>query len=154
MDKDVTVDSADQAAVDKVKEIFDKESGAIRTSYKNASNINALVEAKLKTGDYAAVNKADQVTVSVISSDDTDWISTDGIIHYSTADTLNAYGLNSKTISVVLKFSLNGATAETAERRVVIGWDQKHFASKMKSEADQLTWGPIAQPHIAVTGSI
>ena len=143
MDKDVTVDSADQAAVDKVKEIFDKESGAIRTSYKNASNINALVEAKLKTGDYAAVNKADQVTVSVVSSDDTDWISTDGIIHYSTADTLNAYGLNSKTISVVLKFSLNGATAETAERRVVIGWDQKHFASKMKSEADQLTWDRI-----------
>ena len=143
MDKDVTVDSADQAAVDKVKEIFDKESGAIRTSYKNASNINALVEAKLKTGDYAAVNKADQVTVSVVSSDDTDWISTDGIIHYSTADTLNAYGLNSKTISVVLKFSLNDATAETAECRVVIGWDQKHFASKMKSEADQLTWDRI-----------
>lgn len=143
MDKDVTVDSADQAAVDKVKEIFDKEPGAIRTSYKNASNINALIEAKLKTGDYAAVDKADQVTVSVVSSDDTDWISTDGIIHYSTADTLNAYGLNLKTISVVLKFSLNGATAETAERRVVIGWDQKHFASKMKSEADQLTWDRI-----------
>ena len=77
MDKDVTVDSADQAAVDKVKEIFDKEPGAIRTSYKNASNINALIEAKLKTGDYAAVDKADQVTVSVVSSDDTDWISTD-----------------------------------------------------------------------------
>jgi len=143
MDKDVTVDSADQAAVDKVKEIFDKEPGAIRTSYKNASNINALIEAKLKTGDYAAVDKADQVTVSVVSSDDTDWISTDGIIHYSTADTLNAYGLNLKTISVVLKFSLNGATAETAECRVVIGWDQKHFASKMKSEADQLTWDRI-----------
>lgn len=143
MDKDVTVDSADQAAVDKVKEIFDKEPGAIRTSYKNASNINALIEAKLKTGDYAAVNKADQVTVSVVSSDDTDWISTDGIIHYSTADTLNAYGINSKTISVVLKFSLNDATAETAECRVVIGWDQKHFASKMKSEADQLTWNRI-----------
>lgn len=143
MDKDVTVDSADQAAVDKVKEIFDKEPGAIRTSYKNASNINALIEAKLKTGDYAAVDKADQVTVSVVSSDDTDWISTDGIIHYSTADTLNAYGLNSKTISVVLKFSLNDATAETAECRVVIGWDQKHFASKMKSEADQLTWDRI-----------
>lgn len=34
MDKDVTVDPADQAAVDKVKEIFDKEPGAIRTSYK------------------------------------------------------------------------------------------------------------------------
>lgn len=143
MDKDVTVDPADQAAVDKVKEIFDKEFGAIRTSYKNASNINALIEAKLKTGDYAAVDKADQVTVSVVSSDDTDWISTDGIIHYSTADTLNAYGLNSKTISVVLKFNLNGATAETTERRVVIGWDQKHFASKMKSEADQLTWDRI-----------
>ena len=143
MDKDVTVDSADQAAVDKVKEIFDKEPGAIRTSYKNASNINALIEAKLKTGDYAAVDKADQVTVSVVSSDDTDWISTDGIIHYSTADTLNAYGINSKTISVVLKFSLNDATAETAECRVVIGWDQKHFASKMKSEADQLTWNRI-----------
>ena len=43
----------------------------------------------------------------------------------------------------MLKFSLNGATAETAERRVVIGWDQKHFASKMKSEADQLTWDRI-----------
>ena len=143
MDKDVTVDSADQAAVDKVKEIFDKEPGAIRTSYKNASNINTLIEAKLKTGDYAAVDKADQVTVSVVSSDDTDWISTDGIIHYSTADTLNAYGINSKTISVVLKFSLNDATAETAECRVVIGWDQKHFASKMKSEADQLTWDRI-----------
>lgn len=143
MDKDVTVDSANQAAVDKVKEIFDKKSGTIRTSYKNASNINTLIEAKLKTGDYAAVDKAAQVTVSVVSSDDTDWISTDGIIHYSTADTLNAYGLNLKTISVVLKFSLNGATAETAERRVVIGWDQKHFASKMKSEADQLTWDRI-----------
>ena len=143
MDKDVTVDPADQAAVDKVKEIFDKEPGAIRTSYKNASNINTLIEAKLKTGDYAAVDKADQVTVSVVSSDDTDWISTDGIIHYSTADTLNAYGINSKTISVVLKFSLNDATAETAECRVVIGWDQKHFASKMKSEADQLTWDRI-----------
>ena len=143
MDKDVTVDSANQASVDKVKEIFDKKSGTIRTSYKNASNINTLIEAKLKTGDYAAVDKAAQVTVSVVSSDDTDWISTDGIIHYSTADTLNAYGLNLKTISVVLKFSLNGATAETAERRVVIGWDQKHFASKMKSEADQLTWDRI-----------
>ena len=63
----------------------------------------------------SAVDKADQVTVSVVSSDDTDWISTDGIIHYSTADTLNASGINSKTISVVLKFSLNDATAETTD---------------------------------------
>ena len=44
MDKDVTVDSANQAAVDKVKEIFDKKSGTIRTSYKNASNINTLID--------------------------------------------------------------------------------------------------------------
>ena len=43
----------------------------------------------------------------------------------------------------MLKFNLNGATAETTERRVVIGWDQKHFSSKMKSEADQLTWDRI-----------
>ena len=45
MDKDVTVDSADQAAVDKVKEIFDKEPGAIRTSYKNASIVILLISA-------------------------------------------------------------------------------------------------------------
>ena len=143
MDKDIQVAPEDQAAVDKVKEIFDKEIGALRTSYKDYTSINALVAAKLRTGSYTSVEKADQITVSVVSSDDTDWLSTDGTIHYSTADTLNSYGINSKTVSVVLKFSLNGATAETAERRVIIGWDQKHFASKMKSEADQLTWDKI-----------
>lgn len=142
MVKDVTVDPADQTAVDAVKALFDKES-ALKPSYKQDANINALVEAKLKTGNYVSVDKADQVKVSVVSSDETDWIGTDGVIHYSTTDTLNEYGMNFKTVSLTLKFSLNGATATSEDCRVLIGWDQKHFASKMKAEADQLTWDKI-----------
>lgn len=143
MEKDVQVDPVDQAAVDAVKAIYDKELGALRTSYKDYKNINAQVEAKLKAGEYASVDKADQVKVSVVSSDDTDWIGTDGVIHYSTADTLNGSGVYSKNVSVVLKFSLNGATATTGSRTVIVGWDQNHFASKMKAESDQLTWDKI-----------
>ena len=142
MDKDVTVDPADQTAVDAVKALFDKES-ALKPSYKQYTNINALVEAKLKTGNYVSVDKADQVKVSVVSSDETDWIGTDGVIHYSTADTLDAYGMNFKTVSLTLKFSLNGATATSEGCRVLVGWDQAHFKTKMQSEADQLDWNTI-----------
>lgn len=142
MDKDVTVDPADQTAVDAVKALFDKEA-ALKPSYKIYGNINALIEAKLKTGNYASVDKADQVNVSVVSSDDKDWIGMDGVIHYSTADTLNLNGINCKTVSLTIKFSLNGATATSEDCRVIVGWDQNHFASKMKAEADQLTWDKI-----------
>ena len=142
MDKDVTVDPADQTAVDAVKALFDKES-ALKPSYKQDANINALVEAKLKTGKYVSVDKANQVKVSVVSSDETGWIGTDGVIHYSTADTLDEYGRNFKTVSLTLKFSLNGATATSEDCRVLVGWDQKHFASKMNEEANQLTWDTI-----------
>lgn len=142
MDKDVTVDPADQTVVDAVKALFDKEA-ALKPSYKIYGNINALIEAKLKTGNYASVDKADQVNVSVVSSDDKDWIGMDGVIHYSTADTLNWNGINCKTVSLTIKFSLNGATAISEDCRVIVGWDQNYFASKMKAEADQLTWDKI-----------
>ena len=150
MDKDVTVDPADQTAVDAVKALFDKEV-ALKPSYKIYGNINTLIEAKLKTGNYASVDKADQVKVSVVSSDAADWIGMDGEIHYSTADTLNAYGMNFKTVSLTMKFSLNGATATSEDCRVIVGWDQKHFASKMKAEADQLTWDKIKGENEAQT---
>lgn len=147
MDKDVQVDPADQATVDKVKEIYDAEIGALRSSY-SYSNLNTLVEAKLKTGKYADVKNADQVKVSVVSADASDWIETDGTIHYSTADTFNS-GVNSKNVSVVLKFSLNGATAVAEVRTVIVGWDLVHFASKMQDESKELTWDKIKGTNIS-----
>lgn len=151
MEKNVQVAPADQATVDAVKAIFDKETNPIRPSYKVYTNINTLVEEKLKKGDYINVTNADKVKVSVVSSTDIDWVDTEGVIHYSKADTLASNRINYKNVSVVLKFSLNGATVEANTRVVTVGWNQKHFASKMKAESDQLTWNKIKGSNEAQT---
>lgn len=143
MDRDQIVSEKDQATVDAVKKIFDGETGNLRASYQY-KNIKGLMQTKLASDAYSTVTDATNVTVTVVTSSDADVIDLQGGIHYITADQLNnASNIYSATTDVVLKFSLNGATAEAKSRRVIVGWDQKHFVSKMNEEASQLTWDTI-----------
>ena len=150
MDKDIQVAPEDQATVDAVKKIFDKELGVLRPSYTKYTNICAMVEDKLKTGSYASIENASQVKVSVVSSEDEKWLDKDGVIHYYKGE-MNSSNVNSKSFDIVLKFSLNGATAESNTRRVTIGWDQKYFKDKMNEEAEQLTWEKMQGSNTAQT---
>ncbi|MEI3138768.1 MAG: hypothetical protein V8T31_03920 [Lachnospiraceae bacterium] len=150
MDKDIQVAPEDQATVDAVKKIFDKELGVLRPLYTKYTNICAMVEDKLKTGSYASIENASQVKVSVVSSEDEKWLDKDGVIHYYKGE-MNSSNVNSKSFDIVLKFSLNGATAESNTRIVTIGWDQKYFKDKMNEEAEQLTWEKMQGSNTAQT---
>ena len=139
MQKDVVIDPADQAKVDAAVAQFNKELGALRPGYDKYKNINAFVEAKLAsyTIDTAGIK------VAVKSSDNTDVIGVDGVIHYIASQKPASNNINSVSLDVVFTFELNGAQADTDSTRVTVGWDRDHFSRKMAEEKDSLTWDMI-----------
>ena len=134
------IDPADQAAVDAVKKAFDAEFGTLRPIYGTDSNIADMVLAKVKK--YNLDVDVSNVKVSLATSEDTDYIGTDGTIHYVKSD-LNNMGVYSKSLDCTFKFTCNNASAVSESRRVTVSWDQEYFRGKMQAEADQLTWDSI-----------
>lgn len=134
------IDPADQAAVDAVKKAFDAEFGTLRPVYGTDSNIAYMVLAKVKK--YNLDVDVSNVKVSLATSEDTDYIGTDGTIHYVKSD-LNSMGVYSKSLDCTFKFTCNNASAVSESRRVTVSWDQEYFRGKMQAEADQLTWDSI-----------
>lgn len=134
------IDPADQAAVDAVKKAFDAEFGTLRPIYGTDSNIADMVLAKVKK--YNLDVDVSNVKVSLATSEDTDYIGTDGTIHYVKSD-LNSMGGYSKSLDCTFKFTCNNASAVSESRRVTVSWDQEYFRGKMQAEADQLTWDSI-----------
>ena len=134
------IDPADQAAVDAVKKAFDAEFGTLRPIYGTDSNIADMVLAKVKK--YNLDVDVSNVKVSLATSEDTDYIGTDGTIHYVKSD-LNSMGVYSKSLDCTFKFTCNNASAVSESRRVTVSWDQDYFSGKMQAEADQLTWDSI-----------
>lgn len=134
------IDPADQAAVDAVKKAFDAEFGTLRPIYGTDSNIADMVLAKVKK--YNLDVDVSNVKVSLATSEDTDYIGTDGTIHYVKSD-LNSMGVYSKSLDCTFKFTCNNASAVSESRRVTVSWDQEYFKGKMQAEADQLTWDSI-----------
>lgn len=134
------IDPADQAAVDAVKKAFDAEFGTLRPVYGTDSNIADMVLAKVKK--YNLDVDVSNVKVSLATSEDTDYIGTDGTIHYVKSD-LNSMGVYSKSLDCTFKFTCNNASAVSESRRVTVSWDQEYFRGKMQAEADQLTWDSI-----------
>ena len=134
------IDPADQAAVDAVKKAFDAEFGTLRPIYGTDSNIADMVLAKVKK--YNLDVDVSNVKVSLATSEDTDYIGTDGTIHYVKSD-LNSMGVYSKSVDCTFKFTCNNASAVSESRRVTVSWDQEYFRGKMQAEADQLTWDSI-----------
>lgn len=134
------IDPADQAAVDAVKKAFDAEFGTLRPIYGTDSNIADMVLAKVKK--YNLDVDVSNVKVSIATSEDTDYIGTDGTIHYVKSD-LNSMGVYSKSLDCTFKFTCNNASAVSESRRVTVSWDQEYFRGKMQAEADQLTWDSI-----------
>ena len=134
------IDPADQAAVDAVKKAFDAEFGTLRPVYGTDSNIEDMVLAKVKK--YNLDVDVSNVKVSLATSEDTDYIGTDGTIHYVKSD-LNSMGVYSKSLDCTFKFTCNNASAVSENRRVTVSWDQEYFRGKMQAEADQLTWDSI-----------
>ena len=134
------IDPADQAAVDAVKKAFDAEFGTLRPIYGTDSNIADMVLAKVKK--YNLDVDVSNVKVSLATSEDTDYIGTDGTIHYVKSD-LNSMGVYSKSLDCTFKFTCNNAAAVSESRRVTVSWDQEYFRGKMQAEADQLTWDSI-----------
>ena len=134
------IDPADQAAVDAVKKAFDAEFGTLRPIYGTDSNIADMVLAKVKK--YNLDVDVSNVKVSLATSEDTDYIGTDGTIHCVKSD-LNSMGVYSKSLDCTFKFTCNNASAVSESRRVTVSWDQEYFRGKMQAEADQLTWDSI-----------
>lgn len=134
------IDPADQAAVDAVKKAFDAEFGTLRPIYGTDSNIADMVLAKVKK--YNLDVDVSNVKVSLATSEDTDYIGTDGTIHYVKSD-LNSMGVYSKSLDCTFKFTCNNASAVSESRRVTVSWAQEYFRGKMQAEADQLTWDSI-----------
>lgn len=134
------IDPADQAAVDAVKKAFDAEFGTLRPIYGTDSNIADMVLAKVKK--YNLDVDVSNVKVSLATSEDTDYIGTDGTIHYVKSD-LNSMGVYSKSLDCTFKFTCNNTSAVSESRRVTVSWDQEYFRGKMQAEADQLTWDSI-----------
>lgn len=134
------IDPADQAAVDAVKKAFDAEFGTLRPIYGTDSNIADMVLAKVKK--YNLDVDVSNVKVSLATSEDTDYIGTDGTIHYVKSD-LNSMGVYSKSLDCTFKFTCDNASAVSESRRVTVSWDQEYFRGKMQAEADQLTWDSI-----------
>ena len=135
---DVSAD--DQATVDAVKTQFDKDY-TLRPNYAQDKNICEFV--KNKISKYNVAN-ADKVNVYVASTEMPDVVAADGTIHYIKADTLNTVTkINSKNVSLVYIFELNGAYVKSESSTATIGWDREHFNSKMSGEKDVLTWDKI-----------
>lgn len=147
MQKDVVIDPADQAKVDAAVAQFNKELGALRPGYDKYKNINAFVEAKLAS---YTIN-TDGIKVAVKSSDNTDVIGVDGVIHYVASQKPASNNVNSVNLDVVFTFELNGAQTDTGSTRITVGWDRDHFSRKMAEEKDSLTWDMIKGSNVSQT---
>ena len=134
-----SIDPADVETVNAIKKKFDAEMGALRPNFAKDKNIIDVVKAKISTYD---IDTAD-VTISVKSSDDTDWVDTDGTIHYNKAQTPDQNKINFKNVSVVYVFEKNGAKAETEASTATICWDCDYFNTKIEADKDNLTWDKI-----------
>lgn len=133
-----SIDPADVETVNAIKAQFDKE-GAMRPNFAKDKNITDVVKAKISTYDIDTTG----VTISVKSSEDTDWVDTDGTIHYNKAQTPDQWGINFKNVSVVYVFEKNGAKAETEASTATICWDRDYFNTKIEADKDNLTWDKI-----------
>ena len=133
-----SIDPADVETVNAIKAKFDAEMGALRPNFATDKNICNLVKSRIDA--YTDIDTTG-ITVSVKSSDDTDWVETDGTIHYR-AQAPSASS-NVKNISLVFVFEKNGAKAETESRTATIGWDRDYFNKQMETDKDSLTWDKI-----------
>ncbi len=133
-----SIDPADVETVNAIKAQFDKE-GAMRPNFAKDKNIIDVVKAKISTYDIDTTG----VTISVKSSEDTDWVAADGTIHYNKAQTPEQWGINFKNVSVVYVFEKNGAKAETEASTATICWDRDYFNTKIEADKDNLTWDKI-----------
>lgn len=134
-----SIDPADVETVNAIKAKFDAELGALRPNFAKDKNIIDVVKAKISTYDIDTTD----VTISVKSSDDTDWVDTDGTIHYNKAQTPDQNKINFKNVSVVYVFEKNGAKAETEASTATICWDCDYFNTKIEADKDNLTWDKI-----------
>lgn len=135
----VTMESY-QAAVDAVKKEFDKELGALRPVYGTDTNIASMVLAKIKK--YNLGVDVSNVKVSLDTTEDANYIDTDGTIHYVQGE-LGSTSVYSKSLDCTFKFTYGTASAVSDARRITVGWDQDYFKGKMQAEADQLIWDSI-----------
>ena len=133
-----TSNPADVETVNAIKAKFDAEMGALRPKFATDKNICEFV--KTRIGAYTDIDTTG-VTVSVKYSGDTDWVGTDGIIHYRAQ--APSTGSNVKNVSLIYVFEKNGAKAETKERTATIGWDCEYFNRQMQADKDGLTWAKI-----------
>lgn len=133
-----SIDPADVETVNAIKAQFDKE-GAMRPNFAKDKNIIDVVKAKISTYDINTTG----VTISVKSSEDTDWVAADGTIHYNKAQTPDQWGINFKNVDVVYVFEKNGAKAETEASTATICWDRDYFNTKIEADKDNLTWDKI-----------
>ena len=133
-----SIDPADVEIVNAIKAQFDKE-GAMHPNFAKDKNIIDVVKAKISTYDIDTTG----VTISVKSSEDTDWVDTDGTIHYNKAQTPDQNKINFKNVSVVYVFEKNGAKAETEASTATICWDCDYFNTKIEADKDNLTWDKI-----------
>ena len=134
-----SIDPADVATVNAIKAKFDAEMGALRPNFAKDKNIIDVVKAKISTYDIDTTD----VTISVKSSEDTDWVAADGTIHYNKAQTPDQNKINFKNVSVVYVFEKNGAKAETEASTATICWDCDYFNTKIEADKDNLTWDKI-----------
>lgn len=132
-------DTEDQKTVDAIKAKFDAELGALRPNFATDTNILDIVRTKI-TG-YTDIDTTG-VTVSIKSSDDEDWISTNGSIHYK-AEAPDQWGQNYKNVGIVYIFEKNDAKAETKSRTATIGWNRDYYNAQMAAEKADLTWNKI-----------
>ena len=130
-----SIDPADVATVNAIKAKFDAELGSLRPNFAKDKNIIDVVKAKISTYDIDTTD----VTISVKSSEDTDWVDTDGTIHYNKAQTPDQNKINFKNVSVVYVFEKNGAKAETEASTATICWDCDYFNTKIEADKDNLT---------------
>ena len=134
-----SIDPADVETVNAIKAKFDAEMGALRPNFAKDKNIIDVVKAKISTYGIDTTG----VTISVKSSEDTDWVDIDGTIHYNKAQTPDQYKINFKNVSVVYAFEKNGAKAETEASTATICWDRDYFNTKIEADKDNLTWDKI-----------
>ena len=134
-----SIDPADVETVNAIKAKFDAELGSLRPNFAKDKNIIDVVKAKISTYDIDTTD----VTISVKSSEDTDWVDTDGTIHYNKAQTPDQNKINFKNVSVVYVFEKNGAKAETEASTATICWDCDYFNTKIEADKDNLTWDKI-----------
>lgn len=131
-----SINPADVNTVNAIKAKFDKELGVLRPKYATDKNILDLV--KHKIAGYTDIDTTG-VTVSVKSSDATDWVGTDGIIHYkASAPSLNK--INFKNVGLIFVFEKNGAKAETEQRNAVICWNCDYVNTQIEADKDKLIW--------------